>query len=268
MIDSLAFYFPWNSPYAFSENRVLDMVELEGLEAAETEDKKPVGSNAIDKVEEWSITKQRPSNFMADNPGSTSTAPWAKIPSAATSLRPPPRQSGSNFSLNPSISSSIPKSISLPYEVPSLTKAQENTDYATNLFGVASLMMDGTERALKVSAANTQFRYAVRTATGGVMSAAKATAAAKISLMSAADLAGKFSSGLGVLGVASTTYSSLIDHNYTLGDFTKTASAVVSIACPVCGLVDFGAELITGKSISTRIAEGIDSSTGGWGLKW
>jgi len=38
-IDPLAFLFPWNSPYAFSENRVLDMVELEGLEAAPTEDK-------------------------------------------------------------------------------------------------------------------------------------------------------------------------------------------------------------------------------------
>jgi len=38
-IDPLAFSFPWNSPYAFSENRVLDMVELEGLEAAPTEDK-------------------------------------------------------------------------------------------------------------------------------------------------------------------------------------------------------------------------------------
>ncbi len=38
-IDPLAFVFPWNSPYAFSENRVLDMVELEGLEAAPTPDK-------------------------------------------------------------------------------------------------------------------------------------------------------------------------------------------------------------------------------------
>lgn len=54
MIDPLAFYFPWNSPYAFSENRVLDMVELEGLEAAETEDKEHLGSKAIDKVEDWS----------------------------------------------------------------------------------------------------------------------------------------------------------------------------------------------------------------------
>ncbi|MFA5575097.1 MAG: hypothetical protein WC994_08605 [Brumimicrobium sp.] len=32
LIDPLAKKYPWNSPYAFSENRVLDGVELEGLE--------------------------------------------------------------------------------------------------------------------------------------------------------------------------------------------------------------------------------------------
>jgi len=32
-VDPLAASFPWNSPYAFSENRLLDMIELEGLEA-------------------------------------------------------------------------------------------------------------------------------------------------------------------------------------------------------------------------------------------
>ena len=31
-IDPLAAKYPWNSPYAFSENRVIDAVELEGLE--------------------------------------------------------------------------------------------------------------------------------------------------------------------------------------------------------------------------------------------
>ena len=30
--DPLSGNFPWNSPYAFSENRVIDGVELEGLE--------------------------------------------------------------------------------------------------------------------------------------------------------------------------------------------------------------------------------------------
>ena len=33
-IDPLAAKYPWNSPYAFSENRVIDGVELEGLEYA------------------------------------------------------------------------------------------------------------------------------------------------------------------------------------------------------------------------------------------
>lgn len=31
-IDPLAAKYPWNSPYAFSENLVIDGVELEGLE--------------------------------------------------------------------------------------------------------------------------------------------------------------------------------------------------------------------------------------------
>jgi len=32
-VDPLVRDYPWNSPYAFSENRLLDAVELEGLEA-------------------------------------------------------------------------------------------------------------------------------------------------------------------------------------------------------------------------------------------
>jgi len=35
-VDPLAPDYPWNSPYAFSENRVIDGVELEGLEYEET----------------------------------------------------------------------------------------------------------------------------------------------------------------------------------------------------------------------------------------
>jgi len=33
-VDPLSYDYPWNSPYAFSENRVVDGVELEGLEFA------------------------------------------------------------------------------------------------------------------------------------------------------------------------------------------------------------------------------------------
>ncbi|OEK07298.1 hypothetical protein A8C32_17825 [Flavivirga aquatica] len=36
-VDPLAKEYPWNSSYAFSENRVMDRIELEGLEATETE---------------------------------------------------------------------------------------------------------------------------------------------------------------------------------------------------------------------------------------
>jgi len=35
--DPLAGKYTWNSPYAFSENRVIDKIELEGLEATDTE---------------------------------------------------------------------------------------------------------------------------------------------------------------------------------------------------------------------------------------
>ena len=36
-VDPLSDDYPWNSPYAFSENRVIDMIELEGLESHPTE---------------------------------------------------------------------------------------------------------------------------------------------------------------------------------------------------------------------------------------
>ncbi len=36
-VDPLSHGYPWNSPYAFSENRVIDRVELEGLESAPAE---------------------------------------------------------------------------------------------------------------------------------------------------------------------------------------------------------------------------------------
>ncbi|MFD1001462.1 RHS repeat domain-containing protein [Ohtaekwangia kribbensis] len=40
-VDPLAEKYYYNSPYAFSENKVTSYVELEGLEAVETEDKRP-----------------------------------------------------------------------------------------------------------------------------------------------------------------------------------------------------------------------------------
>ncbi|MCO5268366.1 MAG: hypothetical protein M9897_05670 [Brumimicrobium sp.] len=42
MVDPLADSYPWNSPYAFSENRVLDGVELEGLEFVPSNDMKRI----------------------------------------------------------------------------------------------------------------------------------------------------------------------------------------------------------------------------------
>jgi RHS repeat-associated protein len=48
-VDPLFRDYPHNSPYAFSENRVMDMVELEGLEAASTKDK----NNAMKQVDDF-----------------------------------------------------------------------------------------------------------------------------------------------------------------------------------------------------------------------
>ncbi|MBI1266451.1 MAG: hypothetical protein GC193_03365 [Cryomorphaceae bacterium] len=42
-IDPLAPDYPWNSPYAFSENKLIHMVELEGLEAVTYSDKRVDG---------------------------------------------------------------------------------------------------------------------------------------------------------------------------------------------------------------------------------
>ena len=47
-VDPLASKFPWNSNYAFSENRVIDGVELEGLEVYLLNDKAPMDKAIIE----------------------------------------------------------------------------------------------------------------------------------------------------------------------------------------------------------------------------
>ena len=37
-VDPLSPEYPWNSPYAFSENRLIDAIELEGLESFQIND--------------------------------------------------------------------------------------------------------------------------------------------------------------------------------------------------------------------------------------
>jgi len=65
LVDPLSADYPWNSPYAFSENRVLDGVELEGLEFLDKDDAlfKMIGGELYLKVENaghW--TKKRLEN--------------------------------------------------------------------------------------------------------------------------------------------------------------------------------------------------------------
>ena len=54
--DPLEGHFPWNSPYAFSENRVIDGIELEGLEVvALNKTKDPVAYEAASKDKDKSV---------------------------------------------------------------------------------------------------------------------------------------------------------------------------------------------------------------------
>jgi RHS repeat-associated protein len=46
-IDPLTHKFPWNSPYGFSENRVLDSIELEGAEALRVHSAIPLGDKIL-----------------------------------------------------------------------------------------------------------------------------------------------------------------------------------------------------------------------------
>ena len=48
VVDPLARKYPWNSTYAFSENRVIDCIELEGLEKFYTSDLKLIGQIGTD----------------------------------------------------------------------------------------------------------------------------------------------------------------------------------------------------------------------------
>ena len=57
-IDPLAAKYPWNSTYAFSENRVIDGVELEGLETV----KHPLGKQGYD----WIFTQAHTAKSLKD----------------------------------------------------------------------------------------------------------------------------------------------------------------------------------------------------------
>ena len=59
-IDPLAGKYPWNSPYAFSENRVIDGVELEGLEYLDADEARVqfTGQGLELRVENFSDTQQ------------------------------------------------------------------------------------------------------------------------------------------------------------------------------------------------------------------
>ena len=49
-VDPLEYEYPHNSPYAFSENRLLDAVELEGLEANNVHNEEGGGRGRIGRL--------------------------------------------------------------------------------------------------------------------------------------------------------------------------------------------------------------------------
>lgn len=93
-VDPLAEKYPHNSPYAFSENMVIHMVELEGLEAAESESqsgytysgKNKSGSYNVSSGETPEALSQIPSESLRDpgfdeylyEPTATSEGAWYK----------------------------------------------------------------------------------------------------------------------------------------------------------------------------------------------
>ena len=65
-VDPLTAKYPWNSPYAFSENRVIDGVELEGLEyiSVEYSGINPENSENSDGTYSFSLGKERFENVQ------------------------------------------------------------------------------------------------------------------------------------------------------------------------------------------------------------
>lgn len=65
--DPLQSRFPWNSPYVFSENRVLDGIELEGLEWVDIHYYERLDDNGKLKMELYSVGVNDNSMGKADN---------------------------------------------------------------------------------------------------------------------------------------------------------------------------------------------------------
>jgi RHS repeat-associated protein len=250
-IDPLAFMFPWNSPYAFSENRVLDMVELEGLEAADTPDKEALKSSeekAAGMMDDHlsSVSGERPTNFMDDDASAGASAP-------ATTPRLPSPKPGVGGLRGPTISQGRPN-YALSYKAATLSpQANDAFKVAGDFANAGGLLMTTTQHSLLHSAANTQFRYGAAKTTGRLTSVSNSTLtrATKIQLTSASNVAKTLGRGFGIFGAGLTTIQSVADGNYTLGDFTKTSVGLVTTFTPygwVYGAVDLGFSIYSGKS--------------------
>ncbi len=85
--------------------------------------------------------------------------------------------------------------------------------------------------------------------------------AEKASTLRAAKFASYAGKALGLAGVAFTTYESLKDGNFSLGDATKVGIGILTTFLPLGWIyagVDVGFALFTDKSLTDRIGDAID----------
>lgn len=125
-IDPLAPDYPWNSPYAFSENVVIDHIELEGLEKA-----KPDGS--ADYSSTGGVHPSEYAKQQSQQPSSST------IPLGSKPLKPLPL-------FNQPQSTSQPQSTNQP-NVPNTSGFSNDVDFGVQLItskiqGAAQLVVD------------------------------------------------------------------------------------------------------------------------------
>jgi RHS repeat-associated protein len=259
-IDPLAFLFPWNSPYAFSENRVLDMVELEGLEAVPTPDKAEEEGpkwGLPDGGEGWTerSTQEMPDgntfrSFKGPRPDSGHSAPDALSTSTRAVLgRPSPRLSAGGLGGSSRGPSGNNFGFRLP-EIDRVLQAQQNNQRAWDVTGTvfrAELGLLEVGMAFRTKTLTTQIPKAKITLANArnvprapIKSSIRAASAELGVLKSVARR-------LGPLG----TIVSLYDYSQsqsTMGDKLRLGSDIimgyVTPFCPLCGLGYFGATLL------------------------
>ena len=146
-VDPLAGKYPWNSPYAFSENRVIDGVELEGLGVAYTNPK--TGDQKFGPLSE-SYQKELKANDYQDTTANNNVQKnndsfFAGMPDTATSFAKVFRQARkveSNFVENLVYDTANDYYLTLHVLIPPLKYSKHNINPLTGKTAFTNL--DGT----------------------------------------------------------------------------------------------------------------------------